>query len=134
MDGREKTREPRSAESFHRKPRLRRSRSVQQDRKKDSRQRLKLMDPPPQNISIRFEKNVMAARSNGPYKVRNPWMIQRLASTNPNDRRRTGNGVTNLFVRNRMIRTRMQDFSGISKRQQPSLLCRPQYSLNSGSR
>ena len=81
-----------------------------------------------------FEKNVMTARCNGSDKMRYSRMVQRLASANPNDRRGAGDGVANLFMRNRMRGTGVQDFRGIGKREQVSVQRGLEYSRDTDFR
>jgi hypothetical protein len=65
--------------------------------------------------SIGFEKNRMTAPRDGANQVRDARMKQRLASTDPNDRRTAADKVANHFVRNRMAGIVMQDFRGVQE-------------------
>jgi hypothetical protein len=51
----------------------------------------------------------------GTDQMRNSGVMQRLGSSNPNDRRAAGINFADPFVRNRMAGTVMQDFRGIQE-------------------
>ena len=118
MDRREKAREIRGTKPFHGKIEFVFSPRTEANHQENSRQRLKLVDTPPQQNAIRFQKNKVAARREGADKMRDPWMVQRLASANPNDRSRAGDDVPDFFVRNGMIGTAMQNLRWIDKLEQ----------------
>jgi hypothetical protein len=71
------------------------------------------MNAATQKRSIGFEENKMTAVRDGADQMRNAGMIERFASTDPNNRRAAGDNFANLFVRNRMARIGMQNFCRI---------------------
>ena len=134
MDGREKTGEPRGAESLDGETSFGRLDGVQANDKKEMRHGLKFMNATAQKMSVGLEKNVVAARRHGADKMRNPRMIQRLTSPNPNHGSRTGKDAADFFVNNRMIGSRMQDLGRIGKSEHLAMVRRPKNSLSSGFR
>ena len=80
------------------------------------------MNAAAQKNSLRFEKNMLAARRDGTDKMRDSRVVQRLASANPNDRRGTSDDVANLFVGNGMRGTGVQQLRRIGKRKQSAVL------------
>ena len=73
------------------------------------------MNAPTKKRSIGFEKNKVARLRDGPDKMRNASVMQRLASPNPNNRRAPGINHANSFVRNRMAGIVVQNFCRIHK-------------------
>src|SRR5207245_9111560 len=65
--------------------------------------------------SISFEKNKVIPLRNCSNQMRYSGMMQRLASTDPNDRRAARNYFANLFVRNRVVGVVMQNFCRVHK-------------------
>src|SRR5436190_3030352 len=90
-------------------------RTFQPNGKKEPRHRLKLVNAPAKKRSIGLEKNKVARLRNGPDKMRNARVMQRLASPNPNNRRAAGINLANSFVRNGMTGIMVQNFCRIHK-------------------
>jgi len=74
VDGREEARKPRGTKTFHSEIEIRVSTSSQANYQKNLRQGLKLVNPAPEQFSVRFEKDVVPAPSDGADKVANPGM------------------------------------------------------------
>src|SRR6266478_4256980 len=73
------------------------------------------MNAPAKKRSIGFEKNKVASLRDGSNQARNAGAAQRLASSNPDNRRAAGINFADSFVRNGMAGIVMQDFCSIHK-------------------
>src|SRR5713226_1771077 len=100
---------------------------------KEPRHGLKLMNAAAKMRSIGFEKNKMTSLRDRSNQMRNTGMMQRLASSDPHDRRAAGNNFANLFMRNRMVGVVMQNFCHIHNPNGAYIWCKTQYPQKPGS-
>jgi len=63
--------------------------------------------------SISFEKHEMTALRNSADKMRDARMMQRLAASDPHNRRAAGSDFADFFVRNGMAGVGMEDLRGV---------------------
>src|ERR1700682_6519040 len=82
--------------------------------------------------SIGFEENKMAAVRDSANQMRNAGMMQRFASSDPNDRRLAANNIADLLVRNRMVGIGMQNFCRIHELNGPGALLEMQFLRDPG--
>src|SRR6266403_1044907 len=124
MDGGEETGEPSGAEALQRQfecariaevPSGGRQRTIRANGQKKLRHGLELVNAAAEQSAASFEKYEAAALPDGADKVRDPGMLERLASADPENGRGTAQEATNSFVRNGMSGAGMQDFSGVDK-------------------
>ena len=124
MDGSEETGKPSGAETLERQfecariaevPSGGRRRTIRANGQKKLRHGLELVNAAAEQSAASFEKYEAAALHDGADQVRDPGMLERLASADPKDGSGTCKKAANSFMRNRMCRAGMQDLCGVDK-------------------
>ena len=90
-------------------------RGVETNGEKQSRRGLKFVNAAAERIAARFEKNEASAWRKGADKMRDARMLQRFATADPENGRGTIENAANLFVRNGMSRSGVQDFRSVDE-------------------